>query len=214
MVTQGKLRCIPTSPCFREAWSVAQTLKVHQLPAFCLLPCLLQLPGRLGRAQGNSPRQQLQSPALFQAHGEHGLPGHPPVSYSSPALSKTFLSFCNTGITKLHQLTGRRQGGKVGSPQQQGPVEAPGHVPGMGGHTQVQLLGTGAMLALGGISGFADACCWESISIVQRGGTEWVRQSGVSKSPSSPSTALHCFPVLWVEGQLEINQASLHCKLW
>ena len=47
----------------------------------------------------------------------------------------------------------------MGSPQRQGPGEAPGHVPGMGGHTQVQLPGAGAALALGGISGFADACC-------------------------------------------------------
>lgn len=32
----------------------------------------------------------------------------------------------------------------------------------------------------------------------------------MGKSPSSPSTALHCFPVYWVEGQLEINWVALH----
>lgn len=94
----------------------------------------------------------------------------------------------------------------MGSPQLQGPGEGPGRVPGTGSHTQVQLLDAGATLTLGRLSGFADACCQESISIAQRGGM-------VIKSPSSPSTALHRFSVFWVEGKLEINWASLHCKL-
>lgn len=138
MVTQGKLGCIPTSPCFREVWSVAQTLKIHQLPTFCLLPCLLQPPRAILPDGSFSPWSSSKLTGTTVSQGIHLRPT-PPLA--SP---KTFPFFHNTGITKLHWLTGRWQEDKMGSAQQQGLGGAPGHVPGMGGHTQVQLLGAGA----------------------------------------------------------------------
>lgn len=57
----------------------------------------------------------------------------------------------------------------MGSPQQQGSGEAPGHVPGMGGHTQVQLPGAGAALTSGGISGFAEIPAAEKAFLLCRG---------------------------------------------
>jgi len=99
-VTRGKRRCIPTSPHFR---ALVCGTNPERSPATCFLPPPLP-PGELGRAQGNS----LDS-SFTQAPGEHRPPGHPPMSLLLSCPPQAFPSFHNTGITKLHRLTGRWQ---------------------------------------------------------------------------------------------------------
>lgn len=132
MVTWGKLCCITTSPCFRGAQSVAQTLKVPQLLIFCHLPCLLQRPRRWTGLRAVLPDGSFSSQPSSKvtrsmvSQGIHLCPAPPWPPKSHP-------SFYNTGIAKLHCCIAWWQGGKVGSPQLQGPGEAPGQIPGLGG---------------------------------------------------------------------------------
>lgn len=153
--------------------SVEQNLEVHQLPAFCLHPCWQQPPRAWAGLQAVLPGSSFSpspSPKLTVSTVSQGIHwcSTPPDSqkHSPPSKAQESQSFTRS------QSDGKKA--RQVSPSSRDQGEAPGHVPGVGGHTQVQLPPTGAALILGGIWSFADACCWEHISIVQRVG-RWVR---------------------------------------
>lgn len=142
--------------------SVAQIPEVHQLPAFCLLPCWLQ-----------PPRAWAGLQAAFSA--PRPLPGSqwaqsPRASTNvlwplTPRSTSLLLKHRNNKASPTFRAMARRQDR---FPPAAGTKGALRHIPDLSDHTQVQLLGE--VLTWGGIWGLADACCWEHNSIVQRVG--------------------------------------------
>lgn len=202
MVAQGRLQCILTSPCL-GLWHKILKFTSSLLSASSLAGCSHPEPGQGSRQFSqtavSAPRplpssQWAQSP---RASTNVLLPQHP---RNIPLLLK---HRNNKALPTAEQC----QEGKASFPQQQGPRGSlwtclrhkwphTGPAPKHGSSTHFRKdLGFCRCLLLR-----THFCCAE-------GGT-------VSKSPSWPSTALHYFPVFWVEGQQGINWAAWHYKLW
>lgn len=206
MVAQGRQRCILTSTCLGLRHKVLKFTS-SLLSASSLVGCSPPGPGQavLGSRQFSQAAVSVPHPLPSSQWAQS------PRAFTNVLLPQTprniplLLNHRNNKASPAHSE--QWQEGKTGFPQQQGPRGSPGTchrhrwphtspAPRHGSSTHFRRdLGLCRCLLL------------RTHFYCAEGGT-------VSKSTWSPSTALHYFPVFWVEGQKGINWAAWHYKLW